>query len=303
MKQEDNLVIKIPNEFVFSTTPDEAVKRFFGGEPMHFSDFSRRRFLATAGASTLSVPAFGQDLGREFLSRRAVSDTPMTAIPNDIYPFSDTTLLNGPADDINVAITFDDGPHPTLTPRLLDILKQRGLTATFFVIGVMARAYPDVLRRIADEGHEIGNHTFRHPNLSDLSDQRVFDEIDRTTDIVDRIVKAQPTTMRPPYGSLTRRQRRILHETRKLPTVLWSIDPRDWRRPGASVVRDRILHRIHNGAIILAHDIHRGTIDAMPETLDGLIASGFEFKTVSDLVGLEHWAPDPLREMNLISLM
>lgn len=270
---------------------------------MSFINLTRRRFLSASAACTIGFPIFGQDLGLEILSRHTDADAPETAIPDDIFPLTNTTLLHGPRSEPKLAITFDDGPHPSHTPRLLDILKKRELTATFYVIGVMARAYPDILRRIAGEGHEIGNHTFRHPNLAVLSDKTVFEEIDKTTEMVDRIVKAAPTTMRPPYGSLTRRQRSMLHETRELQTVLWSVDPLDWRRPGSSVVRERIVRRAHNGAIILAHDIHRGTIDAMPQTLDLLIARGFEFRTVSDLVGLAHWAPDPLRELNLVSLM
>lgn len=188
-----------------------------------------------------------------------------------------------------VALTFDDGPHPSLTPALLDLLRARQMRATFYVIGERAVRWPHLIRRIHDEGHEIGNHSWTHPNLAGLDDQTVMTEIDRTADAVFRVAGRPPVTFRPPYGAFTGRQSRTLLETRRVPTVLWSVDPSDWRKPGAEVVAQRILDRTRPGAIILTHDIHPGTIAAMPRTLDTLKARGLQVATVSQLLGWPVW--------------
>lgn len=246
-------------------------------------------------AGALATPGVirAQDLGDIILSRHTDPGAPPIAYPGDLDPASRTTITTGLTNLQAVAMTFDDGPHPGNTPRLLTMLKKRNIVATFYVIGALVRAYPDIVRRMVDEGHEIGNHTYRHPNLAGLGDDRLFDEIDRTQDAVDKIIKAAPPTMRPPYGALTARQRTMLHSRRDLPTVLWSVDTSDWRRPGSAVVTQRILTRAHNGAIILAHDIHKPTIDAMPAAFDGLLARGFQFKTMSEILGQAKWGPGP----------
>jgi peptidoglycan/xylan/chitin deacetylase (PgdA/CDA1 family) len=190
-----------------------------------------------------------------------------------------------------VALTFDDGPHPQHTPALLDILAARRQRATFYVIGRLVERYPDIARRIVAEGHELGNHTWTHPTLSRLGDAAVLREIDRTQEVIWRTVGHVPVTMRPPYGAFTQRQSRMLAESRNLPTIIWSVDPQDWRRPGPSVVADRMVRGARPGAIILAHDIHAPTIRAVPAALDGILARGLNSVTLSELAGLGRWGP------------
>jgi peptidoglycan/xylan/chitin deacetylase (PgdA/CDA1 family) len=194
-----------------------------------------------------------------------------------------------------VAMTFDDGPHPSLTPQLLDILAARGIRATFYVIGWRVARSPLLARRIAEEGHEIGNHTWSHPSLTGQSDAAALAQIDRTTQAVHEAVGRPPVTMRPPYGNFSPRQRRMLMEARNMPTVLWSVDPEDWRRPGAPVVAQRIVSQSHPGAVILSHDIIGATVRAMPAALDGLIARGYQFVTLSELIGWPRWNSRALR--------
>ncbi len=189
-----------------------------------------------------------------------------------------------------VAMTFDDGPHPENTPRLLDMLKARNIKATFYVIGNNVNLYPGVLRRTVQEGHEIGNHTQTHRLLSKLSDTEVRSELTRCKDAIGRVTGIQPRTMRPPYGGLNQRQRVWVNEEFGYPTVLWSVDPLDWKKPGAGVITSRILAGASAGGIILAHDLHAQTIDAMPSTLDGLIRRGFKFVTVSQLLAMHQSA-------------
>ena len=200
------------------------------------------------------------------------------------------THSRGPADKPFVAITFDDGPNPQHTPRLLDMLRQRNIKATFYVIGRNVEMYPEIVRRTVAEGHEIGNHTFSHRLLTKMGDSEVLRELSRTRDAISAAAGVQPRTMRPPYGGLLQRQRELVHNQFGYPTVLWSVDPRDWQRPGTSVVASRIVTGASNGSIILAHDLHGPTVDAMPAALDGLLRKGYRFVTVSQMIALQEAA-------------
>lgn len=185
-----------------------------------------------------------------------------------------------------IAMTFDDGPHPVYTPRLLDMLRKRNIKATFYVVGTNVKRYPSIIRRIVAEGHEIGNHTVNHPNLSKMSNSAVRNELNGARDSIVAICGVKPRTMRPPYGALTTSQRSWIHSEYGYPTILWDVDPKDWQKPGASVVASRIVQGTRNGSIVLAHDIHQATVDAMPASLDGLLRKGFKFVTVSQLLSL-----------------
>ncbi len=186
-----------------------------------------------------------------------------------------------------IALTFDDGPHPQNTPRLLDILAKRNVKATFYVIGRSVNLHPGVLRRTVAEGHEIGNHSQTHRLLSKLSNAEVRKEMQRCEDAIGKASGVRPRTMRPPYGGLLQNQRSMIHEEFGYPTILWSVDPLDWKRPGPSVVTQRILSGTDAGGIVLAHDLHSQTVDAMPATVDGLLKRGFKFVTVSQLIAMQ----------------
>ena len=186
-----------------------------------------------------------------------------------------------------IAMTFDDGPHPQNTPRLLDMLRARNIKATFYVIGRSVDIYPQIVRRTVAEGHEVGNHSHTHRLLSKLGDSELRNELSRCRDAVARAAGVQMRTMRPPYGGLLQRQRELVHTEFGYPTILWSVDPLDWKRPGASVITSRILSNTTAGGIVLAHDLHAQTVDAMPATLDGLLRRGFKFVTVSQLLAMK----------------
>jgi peptidoglycan-N-acetylglucosamine deacetylase len=196
------------------------------------------------------------------------------------------TYTQAHVDQPYIAMTFDDGPSAENTSRLLEMLKQRDIKATFFLIGQNVASNPDLVRRILAEGHEIGNHSWTHPQLSKLSDQKVTAEITKTQDAIKEASGFTPTLLRPPYGAITPRQREWIENQFGLSIILWSVDPFDWKRPGASVITQRILSQARPGAIILSHDIHKQTVDAMPATLDGLMRKGFKFVTVSQLIAL-----------------
>lgn len=185
-----------------------------------------------------------------------------------------------------VALTFDDGPHASNTPRLLDILRARNVKATFYVIGKNVDMYPNIVRRTVAEGHEIGNHSYTHPKLSGLSSDRVLSEIRRTDEAVYKAAGVHPKTLRPPYGALLQSQREMVNKTFGYPIIMWSVDPLDWKRPGSSVVTSRILSGTNQGAIILVHDLHGSSVDAMPATIDALLKKGYRFVTVSQLLAM-----------------
>jgi peptidoglycan/xylan/chitin deacetylase (PgdA/CDA1 family) len=183
-----------------------------------------------------------------------------------------------------IAMTFDDGPSATLTPKLLDLLAAHHIKATFFVIGENVAEHPEIVARAAQEGHEIANHSWSHPNFGKMSDEGVRSQLQRTDDAIKSATGKRPTLMRPPYGSITAREKRWIHDEFGYQIILWDVDPYDWKRPGPAVVRNRILKETRPGSIVLSHDIHPGTIEAMPSTFDALEAKGFKFVTVSELI-------------------
>lgn len=186
-----------------------------------------------------------------------------------------------------IALTFDDGPHISNTPRLLDMLRERNIKATFFVVGKCAQEYPHLVRRILAEGHEIGNHTWTHRSLPTLSEASARDELAKTAKAVEDASGYHIRIMRPPYGASNLRLKKMCYDEFGYPTILWDVDPFDWKRPGSSIVKNRILAGTRPGSIILCHDIHSQTIDAMPDTLDSLLAKGYHFVTVSQLLNMD----------------
>lgn len=193
-----------------------------------------------------------------------------------------------------LSITFDDGPHPSLTPKLLDILKERNVKATFFLVGRNIKAYPSIVRRIIAEGHEIGNHTWTHASLTSRSDAQIRDELKKSDDALLEVANYKTHLIRPPYGAINSRIKGLMFSEFDLTTIMWSVDPQDWRRPGVSVVTSRLVNGAQNGAILLLHDIHPPTIQAVPGTLDQLIAKGYQFVTVSQLINLEKSGSSPV---------
>ena len=190
-----------------------------------------------------------------------------------------------------IAMTFDDGPHGVQTPRLLDMLKQRGLKATFFVLGQCVAEYPDIAKRIVAEGHEIASHSWSHPNLIPMSESGVRDQLERTHAVVKQSTVVEMKTFRPPYGNFTARQRSWAHGTYGYKTILWDVDTLDWQHRNPAKTEAIALAQTRPGSIVLQHDIHKPTIDAVPATLDGLVAKGFKFVTVSELIAMDRPLP------------
>ena len=183
----------------------------------------------------------------------------------------------------DVALTFDDGPHPRFTPQLLALLARYHIKATFFVVGKQAERFPELLRAEAAAGHVIGNHTYHHVNLTRLPPAQVMTEWLACNDVIKAATGKSPTLCRPPGGDYNNTVITAAMAC-NLTTVLWTDDPSDYRRPGTIVIARRALDTVKNGAIILLHDGVQQTMDALPHIIDNLQRRGFRFVTVDELV-------------------
>lgn len=179
-----------------------------------------------------------------------------------------------------IALTFDDGPHPIVTPRILHLLKQYNARATFFVLGNRVDSYPDVLRREYTEGHEIGNHSYNHASLSKLDAQEIAFQVQETDDRIAQLVPTAPVLLRPPYGAIGG----VGQETVQKPVVLWSVDAQDWKNRSGGAIASEVLGKVKDGDIILLHDLYAATADACEIILPALAAEGYQFVTVSELL-------------------
>lgn len=202
-----------------------------------------------------------------------------------------TSFSSVHVDEPVIAMTFDDGPSAVLTPRLLDLLKQRHIRATFFVLGQLVQEHPEIIQRAVAEGHEIANHSWDHKPLNKLAEGGLRHELADTSEVITKATGKPVTLMRPPYGATSPRLNKAIEKEYGMKVILWSVDPLDWKRPGPQVVEQRILKETQPGSIILSHDIHPGTIEAMPATLDALLAKGYRFVTVTELLAMEKPKP------------
>jgi peptidoglycan/xylan/chitin deacetylase (PgdA/CDA1 family) len=205
------------------------------------------------------------------------------------YP--STFLLNGPADKREVALTFDDVPDAYFTPQVLDVLKREGVKATFFVVGNRAEAHPDIMRRIVQEGHVLGNHSYNHANLPKLSDAEFHDQIINTDKIISQYTGFAPTLVRPPYGNINETQIKWLAGQHKK-IINWDVDSLDWKGLSAEQIETNILAHVHPGAIVLQHaaggecEDLSGTVTALPRIIGRLRDNGIKLVTVPELLGI-----------------
>lgn len=179
-----------------------------------------------------------------------------------------------------IALTFDDGPHPTYTPMLLDGLKERGIHATFFLLGQSAQNYPDLVRRMQEEGHLIGNHTFYHTDLKNADAVMLNREVVKTNEVIEKITGETPQYIRPPFGSHDDN----LEEMTGMLVVLWTVDPLDWCCEDAAAIVRRVEENAQDNAIILMHDSYKSSVMAALTVVDELQKQGYEFVTVDEIL-------------------
>lgn len=185
-----------------------------------------------------------------------------------------------PVEAPKIALTFDDGPSTAWTPALLDGLKERGVKATFFLIGENADKNPEIVKRMAEEGHLIGNHTYHHVELTKVSENEARLELADTSAVIVRITGKEPEYMRPPFGAW---QRKLEREIQMLP-VLWTIDPLDWTTENQDEIVNKVVTEAEENDIILLHDCYKSSIEAGLRIVDILQEEGFMFVTVDELL-------------------
>ena len=192
-------------------------------------------------------------------------------------------IFKGPSQPKTVALTFDDGPTPGVTTTILDELKRRGLKATFFVIGERVAAFPQIVTKVVEDGHEIGNHTFNHINLNNSSEASTKDEILTTQEALRKIFDYHPRWMRPPYGAISQKNLDVVHQL-GLQAVLWDVDSLDWQQPDPSKAANTVVRQTRPGSIVLCHDLYKQTSAMIPLIIDDLLIKGYFFKTISELM-------------------
>lgn len=179
-----------------------------------------------------------------------------------------------------VALTFDDGPHPEVTPKILEHLDRYNAKATFFMLGNRIQYYPEIAKDVLARGHEIGNHTWSHPILPKLTNEQVMSEFNTTEQVLVNATGQESTVFRPPYGSTNDTINTMIPRE----VVIWSIDTLDWKHRNANTLLANVQQQMHNHAIILMHDIHHSTADGVAMVLDHLSKEGYEFVTVSEIL-------------------
>ena len=179
-----------------------------------------------------------------------------------------------------VALTFDDGPSKLMTPQLLDGLEKRGVKATFFLIGEYAEENQELVKRMSEAGHLIGNHTYHHVQLKDLGKEEVKREIDETNDLLEQITGNRPQFLRPPFGAWDK----TLEKKVNMIPVMWDVDPLDWCREDVDCIVKSVVEHVKDNDIILLHDSYATSVTAALQIIDILQALGYEFVTVDELM-------------------
>uniref|UniRef100_UPI0040570575 polysaccharide deacetylase family protein n=1 Tax=Acetatifactor sp. TaxID=1872090 RepID=UPI0040570575 len=184
------------------------------------------------------------------------------------------------ADVKKIALTFDDGPHPAYTEQLLDGLKERGVKVTFFVTGEHAVLHPDIIERIHEEGHLIGNHTYSHIQLTADNRDEFKEELVATSEALEEIIQEEVIYVRPPYGTW---DKALEAELNMIP-VLWTVDPLDWCSSDVSGIVQKVLKEAEENDIILMHDYYGTTVTAALQIVDELLEKGYTFVTVEEIL-------------------
>lgn len=203
----------------------------------------------------------------------AVEEEPEPEPEPEPYPNPDKPMI---------ALTFDDGPS-SYTDRLLDIFAQHGGKGTFFMVGRYVGSFPDTVRRMAEEGHDLANHSWSHKDLAKLNRAAITKEIMDGRNKILEISGVETKLVRLPYGSTNKTVRAVAEETEST-LVRWSVDPQDWKFRDAEIVYNAVMSRVKDGSIVLVHDIHPTTVDAMERLIPDLQAAGYQLVTVTELI-------------------
>ena len=180
-----------------------------------------------------------------------------------------------------VALTFDDGPHPEYTGKILNILSEKNAPATFFIVGDRAELHPTLLRRIKQANCEIGNHTYSHVDLSKINNTEFMHQMEKCNEAIFNATGEYPKIYRPPFGRISSKNEKSISD--KMTKILWTVDSEDWTTPDKDRVADKVINSVKNKSIVLMHDFYKQSAEALPRIIDTLREKGYEFVTVSQL--------------------
>ena len=184
-----------------------------------------------------------------------------------------------------IALTFDDGPKQGTTDAILDILKKYNAHATFFVLGSMIEKNPDLLRRMNEEGQEIGNHTYSHKQMTKLTDEEISTEVKQTQNLIQDITGKTPKLIRPPYGAINERVRKVL--ANQMEVMLWNLDTEDWKCRNTNQIVQEVMNSAGDGKVILMHDLYQTSVDAVAIIVEKLSLQGYKIVSASELVEIQ----------------
>lgn len=219
------------------------------------------------------------------------SELRQTSITTKI-PHAKNRFSRGNPNKNLIALTFDDGPDSHYTPQILDILKDKNVRATFFVMGQQIEHFPELMKRIVDEGHGIANHTWSHPRLPRVTTSKLREEVTSTQNIMEKTVGRKPDLFRPPFGAITKSDALVLQQM-GFRTIMWTVDTLDWSGLSAEEILEIVHRDISPGGIILQHNFQPhaptarlldGSVEALPQIIDDLRGQGYQFVTVQTLL-------------------
>ncbi len=262
------------------------------------------RELSSSGLSGSGIPGAAAAVVSESPTETAApeeavlvaADRTETATPSEVTPYQEDPTPSPVIPDKDkfkdkklVALTFDDGPDNKYTTQILDLLKEYDVKATFFMVGLQVEKYPDTAKRIAEEGHSIGNHSWSHADLSKLSSKARDEELDRAQQAIIEATGMTPHLMRAPYGAISDSVLQSIHDE-NMKHVFWTVDTRDWAGSSVTKMHENVLDNTHKGGIILMHSfggrkhaIER-TVKLLPSIIKDLREMGYEFATVDELI-------------------
>lgn len=279
------IVRKKDENYSVDPIPDEQLTNFIATENIITLPYEPGSIAVyAAGDITVSIDVAEIADYLQNDTARKIFDVPKPAPPAEPAPKPIAPQTSsGSCSDKCVALTFDDGPG-IHTSRLLDTLDKYNAKATFFVVGEKVAARQDILQQQIARGHQIGNHSWSHPDLTKLSTENIQSELAHTNDAIKAATGRAPTVMRPPYGAINQNVSQQLRAN-GMSAILWSVDTRDWADRDSQIVCTRAVSGARSGAIILFHDIHPTSVDAIPCVLDALTKQGYTFVTIDTLFG------------------
>ncbi|TQR20406.1 polysaccharide deacetylase family protein [Psychrobacillus vulpis] len=242
--------------------------------------------VGAAGAPSISIPL--SDINSILAEEYRLPIITVDQEPSKDVPTKEDSIVSDDSEDTVpetegkvVALTFDDGPNPETTGKILDTLKKYNAKATFFMLGSRVSFYPEIINEMKEAGHELGNHTWNHPDLTKASAQKIALEINNTSNAIEKASGSKPTVFRPPYGAVNK----TVRAQTSLPVVLWDVDTQDWKYRDANHLLTHVKEHVKDGSIVLMHDIHPSTADGLDAVLAFLQEEGYSFVTVTELKG------------------